>query len=460
MTAPGALPVSSDGSFPNVERLCGQLGPEAARQLALACGQLRSAGAPTYADRLASIDKRVGLDEYRILRKLADPELAEDELDTARQRHVRRAHAARNVLALMPLLITWIALGVATWEYKNYLHSHRDQSNQPFLLLWERGFGHGPWMSFAYVAFYDVAFLLAVLAATIWVHHAEVREARPIDRALAALHAALDTLEAAMERNIVRAPASAEEWAGAAQQIIGGAMEQTRLLAETGQKSIEQASAGLAGIQRDGRDFIGEFSGQVRQVLQAMQEENAQLFSKMATETSETLQRLAEQQMAPLLQQLSGLLDELRKHQEAYRAATANLAGGVVGVREATRELTDSVQSSAKVTDSMSKSIAAIESTQRDFTDRVTTSADSMVQAATAMGEFRGAMREMRDGVAEMAAGITGASATLDVVQRKLADTSTALSDSTAALNKATRDLRGTTRGGAGRRRRFLFWRR
>jgi uncharacterized coiled-coil DUF342 family protein len=460
MTAPGAPPVSSGGSFPNVARLCGQLGPEAARQLALACAQLRSAGAPTYADRLADIDKRVGPDEYRILRKLADPELAEDELATTRQRHVRWAHTARNVLALAPLLLTWFALGVASWEYKDYLQSHPGQYNKPFLLLWEQGFGNGPLMSFAAVALYDVALLFAVLAATLWVHYAEAREARPIDSALAALHAALNTLEAAMERNSVRAPASAEEWAGAAQQIIRSAMEQTRLLAETGQKSIEQASAGLAGVQRDGRDFIGKFSGQVRQVLQAMQEENAQLFSKMATETSETLQRLVEQQMAPLLQQLSGMLDELRKHQETHRAVTADLASGVAGVREATRELTDSVQSSAKVTDSMSKSIAAIESAQRDFTDQVTTSADSMVQAATAMGEFRGAMREMRDGVGEMAAGITGASATLDVVQRKLADTSTALSDSTTALNKATRDLRGATRGGAGRRRRFLFWRR
>lgn len=458
MAVPDTLLVNnSDGSFPNVARLGGQLGPEAARQLTRACAQLRAAGAPASAGRLAGIDEQFDRVDYRVLEKLADPALAEDELAAARQHAVRLAHTSRNISALLPLVFTWIALGIAGWGYKDYLQTHPSQYTKPFLLLWEQGFGGG-FLSFTAVATVDFALLIGVLALTVWVHRAEGSESRTRDSTLDTLYAALDMLEAAAEQNVVRAPTSAPEWAEAAQRIIGGAMEETRLLARTGQEAIEQASARLAGIQDQGRDFIGLYSAEIRETLRAVREDNEQFINRTAIEARETLQRLVEQQMDPLLRQLGSMLNEFSRHQETYRNATVDLASSAAGVREAARELIDSAQSYNNAADSMSKNIAAIESAQRDFTARVTSSADSMTTAATAMSEFHGALREMRDGVGQMAANITTASTTLEAVQRKLADTSTALSDSTSALNRATRDLRSAARGGTAGTPRRRFW--
>jgi hypothetical protein len=437
--------VSKSGSFPNVERL-GRLGPEAATKLEAACAQLRDAGAPAAAARLAGIDREAGRAEYSVLERLAAPELAEDELAARRQRPVRLAHTLRNLSALVPLLLTWIALGLASRAYRDELQAHPGLSTKPFLLLWAQGFGSG-FPSFAQVALADFAVLLLVLALTVWVHRVEGSASRVQTKAVDALYAALDTLEAAVEQGIVRAPASAQEWAEAAQRIIAGAMEETRLLAATSQQAIEQAGTRLAGIQDQGRDFIDKFSDEIRATLAAVREDNEQFIQRTAQEAQQTLKLLVEQQMDPLLRQVSAMVAEFGRRQDAYRTATADLTHGATGIREAARELVDSARAYNQAADSIGKNLTAIESSQRGFTAQVTGSADSMAAAARAMSEFQATLREMHASVQQMAANVTAASGALDAVERKLADTGTALSDSTAALNRATRDLRGTTRG-------------
>ncbi|HUN34013.1 MAG TPA: hypothetical protein VMU95_18585 [Trebonia sp.] len=458
MTAPDTLS-RSHGPFPNVARL-GRFGPDAATRLTAASAQLRVAGAPDSAKRVVDIDREVTRGDYATLEALVDPQRAENELAAAQQPKVRLAHTVRNSLALVPLLLTWIALGFASQAYRAELQAHPDQSTKPFLLLWSQGFGSG-FPSFTQVALGDFALLVLVLAATVWVHQAEGRATRTQDKAIDSLYGALDTLEVAVEQSIVPAPASAQEWAEAAQRIIAGAMEETRLLAQTSQQAIEEAGARLAGIQDQGRDFIAQFSREIQQTLAAVREDNEQFINRTATEARETLQHLVEQQMDPLLAQLSAMLAEFSRHQDAYRAATVDLSHGVTGVRESARELAESAHAYNEVADSVSRSLTAIETSQRDFTAQVTGSADSMATAARAMGEFHGTLTEMHDGVQGMATNVTAAGTTLEAVERRLADTSTALRDSTAALNRVTHDLRGTTRGwygGHAPRRRLLAW--
>ncbi len=439
MAASGTL-VTSD-SFPNVARLDGQLGKDAAAQLGLACGKLRRAGAFDAADRLARIDGHVGTVDYVVLEKLADPELAAEELTASRQRPVRRAHTWRNGFALLPLLITWIALGAASIAYRDELAANPSQSAKPFLYLWEQGFG-GRTPTFAFIAFADFGILLVVLVLTGWVHLVEGRAAQSRTEVIDGLYAALGTLEAAVERSIVRPPASAEEWADAAKRIITDAMEQTKQLAETGHEAIERASDKLAGIQDQGRDFIDKFSTDIRDTLSAVRKDNEQFISRAATEARETLQRLVEQQMDPLLKQLSTMLGEFGKHQETYRTGVADLAQGVTTIKVAARELADSAQAHNKIAHSIDTNLEKIASAQEDFTSRVATSADSMKTAAATMNEAKDVLEGMRDGVRQLAADIGKAGQQLDAVESNLADTSSALSDSTSALNRATRELR------------------
>ncbi len=51
------------------------------------------------------------------------------------------ADRLRNILVLVPILLTWFALAEASKAYNRYLAISPDEVRQPFLLLWERGFG-------------------------------------------------------------------------------------------------------------------------------------------------------------------------------------------------------------------------------------------------------------------------------------------------------------------------------
>ena len=51
------------------------------------------------------------------------------------------ADKVRNVLVLMPILLTWAALAEASRAYRAFIDANPDQNDQPFMLLWQRGFG-------------------------------------------------------------------------------------------------------------------------------------------------------------------------------------------------------------------------------------------------------------------------------------------------------------------------------
>jgi hypothetical protein len=93
---------------------------------------------------------------------------------------VRAAHISRNVAALLPLIFTWIMLGLAAQRYSNYINHDPRTADEPFLLLWQQGFGTG-FPSFEFVTLIDFALLALVVVLTYWVHWAEARADRSAD---------------------------------------------------------------------------------------------------------------------------------------------------------------------------------------------------------------------------------------------------------------------------------------
>jgi ABC-type transporter Mla subunit MlaD len=462
-------------SFPNVARLGGAHSREAADRLSRACQQLDEAGASSAARRIAGIDGQVGKSDFAIIEALANPGLAADELGGALQRRARRLHAWRNGLALFPLLLTWLALGLAGLAYEVELARHPSLSTKPFLLLWEQGFGsHIPF--FLIVALLDFALLGVVLGLTILVHAAETQESVRESEILETLYTAMDFLEVALKEVALQAPNTAQEWAAASQRwaeaverIIEGAMEETRQIAQTGQKAITDASKELAGIQEQGRQYLQVYSEEVRTTLAAVRSDNEQFINRTATEARETLQRLVEVQMEPLLRQLADMLVKFGQHQETYRAGVADLSTGVGGIRDAARELVTSAKAYDRTADALATSLTGIEAAQKDYAAKVASSAQSMATAATAMGGFQGSMSglrdstqqlaadittaggevqrsvtDMRDSVRQMAADVTSASTDLEGVQRKLAGTSSSLDGTSGSLDTTTRSLKDT----------------
>ena len=83
------------------------------------------------------------------------------------------ADRVRNVLVLVPILLTWFALAEASRAYASYITANPDEVRKPFLLLWESGFGGhvGPFApSFSKVALLDAILIAIIIALTLYAH--------------------------------------------------------------------------------------------------------------------------------------------------------------------------------------------------------------------------------------------------------------------------------------------------
>ena len=89
------------------------------------------------------------------------------------------ADKVRNVLVLVPILLTWAALGEAATAYERYIAANPDQAGQPFLLLWQRGFGgESSWLSptFSTVALMDAVVIIVIILLTFYAHGRRERQ--------------------------------------------------------------------------------------------------------------------------------------------------------------------------------------------------------------------------------------------------------------------------------------------
>jgi hypothetical protein len=443
MAAP--VTTTADGSFLRLAGF-GAQGQQAARQLEGECAWLTAKGAPNGARRLARIDSYVGRLSLGDIVTLIDPNLAIDELASLRQQRIRLAHTVRNTVALVPLVGTWIMLGLAAIYYHHELVAHPARSSTPFLELWQQGFGAG-FPTFADIAFFEFAVLIAVLALTVWVHRVESDVTRELAEVTDRLYDALDVLAVAIEGGAARAPENAAEWATAASGIINRAMLETRELAQAGTATIEQARQTLADVQQQGREFIGTLTEEVRVTLVGVQEQNVAAIRAAAEQSQQTLRVLVDEQTRPLIQQLREMLGRFGEQQAAFRGEIVNLAQDVTSIRTAAAELADGALGFTTI----AASLAGIADSEREIAAQVTASSGSITTMAAAMGEVKDVLiADVHGAIPAMTSGVTEASRSLAEVQRNLAETTGALARSTAALGAVAAKL--------SRRTRSRFW--
>ncbi len=94
--------------------------------------------------------------------------IAEDiENFSAADKRLGWLEAIRNASFLVPILLTWFGIWQAVNHYYQYLQANPDQATQPFLLLWQGGFGDTTSLTLSFVARLDVFLLLIVLGLTL-----------------------------------------------------------------------------------------------------------------------------------------------------------------------------------------------------------------------------------------------------------------------------------------------------
>lgn len=83
----------------------------------------------------------------------------------------------RNVLVFAPIAVTWFGLSLSAGAYADMLAARPDLVSQPFLLLWQQGFGGRLPLNFGTLALIDASLIGVLIALSLALHlRSELRD--------------------------------------------------------------------------------------------------------------------------------------------------------------------------------------------------------------------------------------------------------------------------------------------
>ncbi len=380
---------------------------------------------PRSAERLGDLARSVGTEEGRVRWADVDLRRAFNTERLAQAYALRReggygspaidiADRARQVLILLPILLTWYALAEASKAYDTYIANNPNEVRLPLLLLWQRGFGGeaSPFApSFATVALTDAIIIALIIVLTFFAHGRRERREDQIaataghfqadlDNALGAATVALaadrGTRPAMLVRSVERL---ADRFDRSTQELLNRLrVEHERLEAVANRREREFADFGVfASSMRAGAEETQRLLIDLRQVSGGLQ---------------------------AALEDLTGEVGMAGEHQRNLLGTMGNLerliASGIQSDQTVTRQLTDAASSLA------------------DAADKAMSGAEAASQAGRVATE---AVR----GIAELASTLATSQARMEAATAAEAESNTRLADalrgSTSGITTSTRHL-------------------
>jgi len=250
----------------------------------------------------------------------------------------------RNALVLFPILITWIALSVASYNYAQTVADPRFASDatKPFLLLWEQGFPIGvfTWLRFSWVAGIDFAILLVIIVLTLYFHFRTEVQSQQIKRKAVELRQEVEDVlwrlsQLFSQRRLLRAPDQ-----GALE--AANKMNETALTLESAVNALkidaDTAASRVDTLNKLHQSFSQQ-QGELRAQFSGLHQQQLQLTSQVSTSVQQL--EAATKDMRADLQRVSGELSQaVNSAKEAANAASSGLALAQKAVDEAGRTAT------------------------------------------------------------------------------------------------------------------------
>src|SRR3954453_2192501 len=286
-------------------------------------------------------------------------------------RSVAIADRIRNVMVLLPILLTWFALWESTRNYRTYIDAHPDEINKPFLLLWQRGFGHEGSLSattFSTVAIIDAVIIGIIICLTFYSHGRREHREESIDRTAQKFQADVDNILA--EATVALAPDGAgrlamlarsverlaERFEFNSQELISRLrIEHDRLESIAMRREKEFADFGVfASGMRAGAEETHRLLIELGQVSTALQHALDDLTSEVGVSGDQNRSLLAavtslERLVATGIQSDHGVTRRLAEAAEALAASSERSLAGAEAAAQAGRIATDAVRGIAEI---------------------------------------------------------------------------------------------------------------
>jgi hypothetical protein len=329
---------------------------------------------------------------------------------------VDRVDRLRNVLILLPILLTWFALFEASRNYAKFIEANPDEVGSPFLLLWEQNFaGTAPWWSptFSMLAITDAAIIGFIILLTFYSHGRREAREEKIDKSAVAFQTELDNVLA--EATVALAPDRAgrpamlarsvhrlaDRFDNSSQELLTRLKaEHDRLASIANRREREIADFGVfASGMRSGAEETHRVLLEMKQLSTGLQNALEDLASEVSA-SGET-QRMLQKSVASLerlvgagMQSDAALTRKIGEAAEALADAADRSLAGAETASQAGRLATDAVHGIVDLTASLSGGQARLEHALAEQTEANAKLADSL---RSGMGGVSASSRSLGD---------------------------------------------------------------
>jgi len=315
-------------------------------------------------------------------------------------RIVDRADKVRNVMVLLPILLTWFALYEASRNYQRFIEANPDEIRKPFLLLWEQGFGgtasfFSP--KFSSVALLDAVIIAVIILLTFYSHGRREGREEEIQKSANVFQTELDNILA--EATVALAPDRAgrpamlarsverlaNRFDNASQELLVRLKsEHDRLASIANRREREIADFGVfASGMRAGAEETHRLLLDFRQVSTGLQQTLEDLTSEITTsgDHQRSLQNSVanlERLMATDAQREAALTRHLADAASALAEAADRSIASADTASQAGRVATEAVHSIAEIAQSLSMSQTSLDQALAGQTDANSKLADAL----------------------------------------------------------------------------------
>lgn len=329
---------------------------------------------------------------------------------------VDRVDRLRNMLILLPILLTWFALFEASRNYARYIESNPDQISKPFLLLWEENFGGtAPFWSpsFSMLALTDAAIIAFIIFLTFYSHGRREAREEAIDKSAVAFQTELDNVLA--EATVALAPDRAgrpamlarsvhrlaDRFDNSSQELLTRLKaEHDRLASIANRREREIADFGVfASGMRAGAEETHRVLLEMKQLSTGLQEALEDLASEVSA--SGENQRALQKSVASLerltgsgMQSDAALTRKIGEAADALADAADRSLAGAETAAQAGRLATDAVHGIVDLTASLAGGQARLEHALAEQTEANAKLADSL---RSGMGGVSASSRSLGD---------------------------------------------------------------
>ncbi len=356
----------------------------------------------------------------------------------------RKLALLRNIAALAPLLLTWVALAVATYLYQQELaHDATKQLYlQPFLSLWQDSFGYGglwKWFTFSNIAAVDFGLLTIVLGLTVLLHWSEANASKHLGDVA---HLLDDAVQKLAELVQFSAPTDPRSWAQQAQTVIDAAMKQIKDQNLAAQKVMEATQKAVEDFEQKVQTALDQFSQGATQAFNGTISSNEAMLKQVSEETVKVVKTaltdqrdVLKDQLEPVITRLSSTVGDFQAAGTAMRDASTELSGNVKSYASSAASIDTTLGKLPPAIATLDGSISQLEKTQSAVGGQIAGAARDMTSTATSVDtlakEITGVMKPE---LTTLAASVNATGASLQTTSDQFAQTSQKLDQTNIQL--------------------------